>query len=147
MLRNITLLFSILTVAFVGLLYFSTSAFATTDCRNLKGCERKFCEIEQQLVVAQQHGDKRKAEGLRISLKKAKKYCTDEGLRADLVADIEEVEGEITEYEADLLKAEEYGKTDKIRKFQQKLEEEKLKLARLEAELAELHVKPDLNIH
>ncbi|MCD6388151.1 MAG: DUF1090 domain-containing protein [Desulfobulbaceae bacterium] len=133
--------FFVATVVFAGLLFFSTyvSAIASSDCDNLKGCERKFCEIERQLNIAQEKGNKRKADGLRKSLDNAKEHCTDNGLKEDLIREIEEAQKEITEYESDLKEAEEYGKKDKVRKYQVKIEEKKNKIKGLEDELSSLN--------
>jgi predicted phage-related endonuclease len=105
----------------------------------LKGCERKFCEIERQLNIAQEKGDKRKAAGLKKSLGNAKEHCTDDGLKDDLIREIEEAQKDITEYESDLKEAEEYGKTEKFLKYQAKIEEKKNKIKRLKEELPNLH--------
>ena len=129
MIKKISSLFFISTVAFAGLLFISISmaASALSDCSNLKGCEKKFCEIERQLNIAQEKGNKRKVEGLTKSLEQAKKHCTDKGLREDLVGEIEEAKEEIADYETDLKEAEEYGKTDKERKYQKKLKKRKVR--------------------
>ncbi len=140
MTKKVTVIISASTVTLVGLLLISTSipALASTDCGNLKGCERKFCEIERQLNIAQEKDNERKADGLKKALDEAKEHCTDKGLKDDLVEEIEEVKEEIVEYESDLKKAKKYGKTDKVRKYQEKIEEEKNKLRRLEDELSNL---------
>ena len=140
MIKKIASLFFISTVAFAGLLFISISMAASpsSDCSNLKGCEKKFCEIERQLNIAQEKGNKRKVDGLTKSLEQAKKHCTDKGFREDLVGEIEEAKEEIAEYETDLKEAEEYGKTDKVRKYQEKIEEEKSKITSLEHELSNL---------
>ena len=129
-----------LTVALTGLLFVLLSALviASSDCVKLKGCEKKFCEIERQLEVAQEKGNKRKANGLRRALENTKENCTDKGLKEDLIKEIEEVNEEIAEYESDLKEAKEYGKTDKVRKYQEKIEEEKSKINHLKDELSNL---------
>ncbi len=141
MIKKINTPFSVLIVVFAGLLFVSTyvPAIASSDCNNLKGCERKFCEIERQLNIAQEKDNKRKAAGLRKSLDNAKEDCTENGLKEDLIREIEETQKDITEYESDLKEAEEYGKKDKVRKYQVKIEEKKNKIKHLEAELSNLN--------
>lgn len=133
--------FSVSTVVCVGLLFVSTCvpAIASSDCDDLKGCARKVCEIERQLNIAQEKGNKHKVAGLRKALDNAKEHCTDKGLKEDLLSEIEETQKDITEYESDLKEAEEYGKKDKVRKYQEKIEEKKDKLKRLENELSNLN--------
>ncbi len=141
MIKKINATFSVSTVVFTGLLFVSTyvPAIASSDCNNLKGCEKKSCEIERQLNIAQEKGNKPKAAGLRTALDNVKEHCTDKGLKEDLSKEIEETQNDITEYESDLKEAEEYGKKDKVRKYQVKIEEKKNKIKRLEEELSNLN--------
>jgi len=138
MTKQVTALF--LTIASISILFVSISVpvLASSDCGNLKGCEKKFCEIERQLKIAQEKGNKGKVNGLTRSLENAKEHCTDKGLKEDLVEEIEEANNEIIEYESDLKEAKEYGKKDKVRKYQEKIEEEKNKIKHLEDELSNL---------
>ena len=138
MTKQVTALF--LTVASISVLFASISVpvFASSDCFNLKGCEKKFCEIERQLKIAQEKGNKGKVNGLTKSLENAKEHCTDKGLKEDLVGEIEEANNEIVEYESDLKEAKKYGKKDKARKYQEKIEEEKNKIKHLEDGLSNL---------
>jgi len=141
MTKNITKLSSVSTIAFTGLFLFITSplVLASSNCEPLKGCEKKFCEIERQLDISKEKGNERKEEGLKRSLNNAKKNCTNKGLKDDLVEDIRSINEEISEYKTDLKEAEEYRKTDKIRKYQNKIEEEKSKLKYHEDKLLELN--------
>lgn len=128
------------TAIFAGLLFFSASvpALASSDCSNLKGCEKKFCEIEAQLDIAVEKGNKHKADGLRKSLDGAEEHCTDKGLRKDLAEEVEKAKEDILEYKADLQEAKEDGKADKVRKYQEKIDEEQSKIEHLEEELSRL---------
>jgi len=139
MIKKVTVIHSASSMTLAGLLFISTPVLASTDCSNLKGCERKFCEIERQLNIAKERDNERKADGLKKALNEAKEHCTDKGLKNDIIEEIEEVKEEIAEYESDLNEAKEYGKTDKVRKYQEKIEEEKNKLRHLEHKLTNLN--------
>jgi len=140
MTKNITALSSVLTIALTGLFLFTTATpvIASSNCEPLKGCERKFCEIERQLKISKEKGNERKTDGLRISLNNAKKNCTNKGLKDDLVEEISSINEEVAEYETDLKEAEKHRKTDKTRKYQNKIEEEKSKIKFLEDELSRI---------
>jgi len=140
MVKGITVSSAVSSAVLAGVLLFTTSApvIASPGCGNLQGCEKKFCEIERQLKIAQEKGNAHKADGLRRSLNNAKENCTDKGLKADLIEEISAANEEIEEYESDLKEAKEYGKTDKIRKYNDKIKEEKSKINRLEDKLSEL---------
>lgn len=128
------------TSALTGLLFTFAAmpALASMECEGLKGCDRKFCEIQHQLNIAQGKGNDRKAAGLAKALAEANLHCTDEGLRKDLVEDIEDAKEDLAEYEADLQDAEEDGDMDDVRKYQKKIEEEKAEIKHLENELSNL---------
>lgn len=125
---------------FAGLLFIfaSVPAIASSDCSNLKGCEKKSCEIAVQLKIATEKGNERKIDGLSRALDRVNKYCTDEGLREELVEKIEEAQEDLTEYESDLKDADEYGKTEKVHKYQEKINRKQKKIKRLEDELTNL---------
>lgn len=109
-----------------------------SSCSELIGCERKLCEIETQMTLAQQKGLEKKAAGLQIALTEAKAQCTPEKLKRELLAEIEESQQDLVEYQSDLREAELMEKTVKIKKYQAKIEKEELKLQQLTEELASL---------
>lgn len=112
---------------------------ASAGCEGVKGCDRKFCEIEHQLDIARESGNTHRVAGLEKALQEAKRHCTDEGLREDLIDDIEDAKEDLAEYEADLKEAEEDGDTGDRRKYRQKIEEEKNDIKQLEDELSRLN--------
>lgn len=126
--------------ALAGLVLMLTAfpVLASAGCDTLKGCDRKFCEIEQKLDIAQEKGNDHQVAGLEKALKEAQRHCTDEGLREDLIEDIEDAKEDLAEYEADLREAEEDGDTDDRQKYQKKIEEEKNDIRQLEDELFRL---------
>ena len=140
MIKKVTEIFSTLIITLAGLLLISIpiSVSASPHCNNLKGCEKKFCEMERQLNIAQENNNARKVDGLNKALGEAKEHCTVKNFKEDLIEKLKEVKKEIAEYESDLKDAQEYGKTDKVRKYQEKIEEEKNKIKHLEDELSNL---------
>jgi len=116
----------------------ATPALASSSCEAVKGCDRKFCEIEQQLDIAQKKGNDHQVAGLEKALKEAKQHCTDEGLREDLIEDIKDAKEDMAEYKADLRESEEDGDRDDLRKYQKKIEEERTEIQQLENELSHL---------
>ena len=140
MIKKTSTLFSMSSIAIVGLLFVLTSISATalSDCNNLKGCEMKFCEMQTQIDMAEKKGNKHKVEGLKKALAEAKGNCSDKDLKKDLLEEIEENKKDLAEYEADLKEAKEYAKTDKIRKYEAKILEEQNEIKHLENELSKL---------
>ena len=111
---------------------------ALSDCNRLQGCERKLCEIEMQLMAAKEKNNKHRISGLTRSLENARKNCTDKSLRGDLNEKLEEARSDMAGYEIDFKAAKSEGKVDKILKYQNKIEEEKVKIRYLEDELSDL---------
>lgn len=140
MIKKSTQLFVVSTRVATGALFLFTimPVFASSSCDDLKSCERKICEIEGQLEIALEESNEHRTVGLRKALKEVEENCTDKGYRNDLIVEIEEAKEDLVEYEADLKSAEDSGKTDKIEKYQRKIEEENGKIEYLENELSRL---------
>jgi DNA repair exonuclease SbcCD ATPase subunit len=117
---------------------FSFSSMASTECDALKGCEKKFCEIEYQIKKAEQYDNQYKVERLTTALKATKENCTNEGLKDDLREKIESSGEDLAEYQADLEKAKQDNRSDKIKKYQRKIEKEQRKIDDLKQELSEI---------
>lgn len=126
------LLVTCLTGLLIGTL--TAQASSALDCNNYSGCEKKFCEIEKQLTIAQNKKVRHKVAGLNKALKEAKSNCTDEALKKDLAEKIDEIQGNISEYEIELKEATGNNKSDKVIKYKQNILEEELKLKQLRAE-------------
>lgn len=127
--------------ALAGLVLMLTAfpVLASASCGSLKGCDRKFCEIEHQLDIARESGNAHRVAGLEKALQEAKRHCTDEGLREDLIEDIEDAKEDLAEYEADLREAEADDDVDDRLKYRQKIEEEQHEIRQLESELSRLN--------
>ncbi|WP_235653437.1 DUF1090 domain-containing protein [Vibrio anguillarum] len=107
----------------------------------MSGCERKYCEIEQQIESAQLSNNQKKIKGLKVALAEAKSNCSDTKLKQDLADEIKETKetkDKIAEYNLDLQEAKGSGKDNKVRKYQNKIQEEERKLESLLQELSEL---------
>ncbi len=131
-------IFSIKALNWVLLFTIASPVMASTDCDNLKGCEKKFCEIESQLKIAQEKYNEGKVDGLTKSLSNAKKNCTDKALKEELIDEIKSSNDDLAEYKTNLKEAKEYREEDKIYKYQSKIKEEESKLKYLEGKLSEL---------
>ena len=115
-----------------------TQVSAAPACNHLKGCERKYCEIEQELAVANAESNANKVKGLTRSLENAKASCTDKKIRENLLKDLEETRSDIADYESDIRDAEQDGKLEKIAKYKRKIAGKETELKMLEEELADL---------
>lgn len=96
----------------------SANVLAQNNCIELNGCEKKACEVNQELLTAKQQGNAHKVAGLEKALKSIKTYCTQEGLITELQQKIDKTNVEIKEYKADINKANQQGKYDKVKKYQ-----------------------------
>lgn len=112
----------------------ATMALASSNCGGVTGCDRKFCEIENKLTIAEQHGNDHQVAGLKKALQEAKRHCTDEGLREELIDDLQDAREDLAEHEADLAETE----ADDRRQYRQEIEEEKADIQQLENELSRL---------
>ena len=114
----------------------SAQSFALADCNPLKGCDKKFCEIENQLTVAREKNNRQQVSGLTKSLENTKVTCTNEGLKTDLLKKVIASKEDLAEYEDDLKSAEKDNKSKKVIKYQSKIKEKKLEIEHYEKELS-----------
>ena len=122
-------------------LLFSAAALQTlaaSDCNQLKGCDKKFCEIEKQLVIAREQNNRNKISGLTQSLENAKANCTNTALKDDLTKKIHDAKADLAEYESDRKEAEKEGKVKKALKYQNKIDKKNIEIKSLESELSNL---------
>tara|TARA_R110000764_G_scaffold145031_4_gene232790 strand:+ start:397 stop:789 length:393 start_codon:yes stop_codon:yes gene_type:complete len=108
------------------------------NCPDLKGCERKFCEIQSELTQAQAAGNDSKVAGLTRSLQQAQANCSTENLQAELQDDLKDAHEDLAEYQADLEEAQGDADAEKVAKYQQKMAEERSEIEQLESELKAL---------
>ncbi|MCV9931368.1 DUF1090 domain-containing protein [Flavobacterium sp. LS1R47] len=118
----------ILSIAFFTI---SLMGFAQSNCKELKGCERKLCELNTKLVAAKKAGNQSQVKGVEEAISQTKKNCTTKTVNNDLDKKVKEKQKEVKERTDDLNKAikDQEGK-EKINKKRKKLEEAKAELAK-----------------
>ncbi|WP_409415483.1 DUF1090 family protein [Flavobacterium sp. PS2] len=116
----------ILSVAFFAI---SSIGFAQSNCKDLKGCERKLCELNTKLEYAKQYGNQNKIRGIENAIAQTKNNCTTKTVNNDLDKKVKEKEQKVKERTDDLNKAikDQEGK-EKIDKKKKKLDEAKAEL-------------------
>lgn len=116
------------------LLFFavSTAAFAQQgNCRELRGCERKLCELQTQLEYAKQYGRTDKIRGLEKAIQRVQTKCGSGSVAyaQDVDKKILEKEKKVSERTFELNEAiRENQHAEKIAKRKRKLEEAKAEL-------------------
>lgn len=113
----------ILAASFCAAIAVAPAAHAAQDCSALRGCAAKFCHLENDIAVAQAHGNDRQEAGLRRALSAARGSCTDASLRAERQDALAERRAELATREKELAEARSDGRQDKIDKALRKLKE------------------------
>ena len=108
------------------------------DCKNLKACELKVCNLKNDIVMAQKVDNQNRVKGLEISLNKVEKYCTNDGLIKEVEDKIDDVKKDLQEDKEDYEEALSDNRPDKIKKYKNKMDEETKELQELEKELNSL---------
>ncbi|MEP6806863.1 MAG: DUF1090 family protein [Flavobacterium sp.] len=122
----------ILSIAFF---VFSIIGSAQSNCTNLKGCERKLCELNTKLIAAKKAGNQNLIKGVEDAISKTKANCTTKTVNNDLDKKVKEKQQKINEKTADLNKAiKENESKEKIDKKKKKLDEAKADLKKALAE-------------
>ncbi len=123
---------TILTVVFFTI---SFIGFSQSNCTNLKGCERKLCELNTKLVAAKKAGNKNQIKGVEEAIAQTKKNCTTKTVNKDLDKKVKEKQQEVNERTADLNEAiKDKESNEKIDKKRRKLNEAKAELSKALAE-------------
>lgn len=120
-----------LKIKILSVLFFSISsmAFAQTNCKELKGCERKLCELNTKLASAKKSANQKQIKGIEDAISQTRKNCTTKTIHNDLDKKVKEKELKAKERTADLNKAiKDQEGQEKIAKKRNKLEEAKAEL-------------------
>ncbi|WP_089056982.1 DUF1090 family protein [Flavobacterium plurextorum] len=117
------------------LLAFSFMGFAQSNCKDLKGCERKLCELNIKLVAAKKAGNQNQIKGVQDAISQTKKNCTTKTVNNDLDKKVKEKQQKVNERTADLNEAIKGKESkEKIDKKRKKLDEAKAELNKALAE-------------
>lgn len=122
----------ILSIAFFAI---SFVGFSQTNCANLKGCERKLCELNTKLAAAKKAGNQSQIKGVEDAIAQTKKNCTTKTVNNDLNKKVKEKQQKVNERTADLNEAiKDNESKEKIDKKRKKLNEAKADLNKALAE-------------
>ncbi|SNR50566.1 DUF1090 family protein [Flavobacterium sp. ov086] len=122
----------ILSIAFFAI---SFIGFSQSNCKDLKGCERKLCELNIKLTSAKKAGNQNQIKGVENAIAQTKKNCTTKTVATDLDKKVKEKQQKVTERTNDLNKAiKDNESKEKIDKKRKKLDEAKADLNKALAE-------------
>ncbi|WP_089055358.1 DUF1090 family protein [Flavobacterium oncorhynchi] len=114
---------------------FSFIGFAQSNCKDLKGCERKLCELNIKLAAAKKAGNQNQIKGVQDAISQTKKNCTTKTVNNDLDKKVKEKQQKVNERTADLNEAiKDKESKEKIDKKRKKLDEAKAELNKALAE-------------
>ena len=111
---------------------------AEVDCKILKGCEQKICNLKNDINSAKKTDNENRVDGLVISLNKVQKHCTDEGMIEEVQEKIRDTKKDLKEDSENYEEALQDNRPDKIKKYETKMAEEREELKQLEEELKQL---------
>lgn len=123
------------TIITLLLFTFSFIGFAQSNCKDLKGCERKLCELNIKLAAAKKAGNQNQIKGVQDAISQTKKNCTTKTVSNDLDKKVKEKQQKVNEKTADLNEAiKDKESKEKIDKKRKKLNEAKAELNKALAE-------------
>ena len=130
----------VLKIQAIGLLLLSINveANAQVNCESLKGCDKKICNLEKDIVIAKKMENNSRVEGLETSLEKVKKHCTDDNLVKDVEDKIDDKKKDLKEHTEDYEEALKENRPEKIEKYKAKMAEDNQEILQLEDELKAL---------
>ncbi|MFL1405310.1 DUF1090 domain-containing protein [Marinobacter sp. M1N3S26] len=107
--------------ALVLALGFGVPAFAASTGNPL--CAAKEAEVERQMDMAREQGNRERLRGLETSLERIRTHCTDEGLLADAEEEVRDSLEDLEEQRQELEEAIQEGDTDEIEDRREDLKE------------------------
>lgn len=109
----------------------SFSTFAQNNCKELKACKRKLCELNTKLVAAKKAGNQNQIKGIKEAISETKKNCTTKSVNTNLDKKVKEKKQKIKEKTRDLNEAiKDKESKEKIDKKRKKLNEAKAELTK-----------------
>lgn len=127
-------------VGFLLLSGYSTTIQANQElnCEGLKACKQKICNLKNDIYTAKKANNSNRVDGLTISLSKVQKHCTDDGMIEKIKEKIRDAKKDLKEDIHDYEEAIKDERADKVKKYKNRMAEEKLEIKLLEKELKEL---------
>jgi len=123
-----------------SLLVFTTAAFAQSNCRDLRGCERKLCELNIKLEYAKKYGRTGQIQGIERAIANTERNCNEKNghYRTDLEKKVLDKEYKVKERTLELERAiREKQRPEKIEKRKRKVAEAKQELVEAKRRLVE----------
>lgn len=112
----------------LALAFFSSVARAA-----LSPCQEKEQDIQREIHYAEKHNNQSRINGLNKALSAVSANCRDSQVRSDHQKKIAEQKETVAERKQDLQKARQSGDADKIKKYDNKLQEAQQQLNALES--------------
>jgi len=113
----------------------TTLLLSSNTVENSPRCDKKINNIQEQIQIAKSMNNTHRVNGLEISLSKVETYCTDEDLVQDIKDKISDTQEDLLEHVEDYQEALRDNRTDKMQKYQVKIDEDNAEIKRLENEL------------
>lgn len=111
----------ILSVTFFA---FSFIGLAQNNCKELKACERKLCELNTKLVAAKKANNQNQIKGVEDAIYKTQRNCTTKKVNNELDKNIKEKQQKVEQRKNNLQKAiNDQQDKEKIEKKRKKLNE------------------------
>ena len=126
-------------LATLTLLAVSSFSFGAESCVSLKGCAQKVCQVEKQISIAKETGNKHKIDGLNEALNKINTHCSDDKIISSLEDDLSKANDELKEHQEDLKEAHAEEKSDKIEKYNAKIKEDEAEISELKEKLSKMN--------
>ncbi|ALV93583.1 MULTISPECIES: DUF1090 domain-containing protein [Pantoea] len=120
----------------LSVLVTSLTVMSAQAANDTTGCEAKKQEIQQELSMAREQGNKARIAGLEKALRENSEHCTDSGLLKARQEKVAEKQQKVQEREQSLREAQADGRHEKIEKQQRKLDDARDELNRAKAMLA-----------
>ncbi len=122
-------------VILLASMFSTTLLLSSSISEDSPRCEKKIQNIQEQIKIAKGMNNTHRIDGLEISLSKVKAHCSDEDLIQDIKDKIKDTKEDLNEHTKDYKEALRDNRTDKMQKYQSKLDEDNAEIKKLQKEL------------
>ena len=113
-----------------------TLLFSSNSFENQPRCAKKAKNIQKQIDIADENNQMHRIKGLKISLSKVNKHCSDKDLVDEIKDKIKEKKKDLKEHTKDYNEAKAEKRANKMKKYKSKIDEDNSEIEVLKQELS-----------
>ena len=113
-------------------------ALSLDDCKELPDCEAQACEVQYKLNIVKRQYKQKEIDQLTLELEEITEFCESDKLRSVFIGEIDDIYKEMHLNKIKLEEALKEGRTDSAKKYQTKIDEDKMTIEKMSTRLGQM---------